>query len=194
MKVRLADGKERTLQYRPVTSLWRADGSPMSEPQFLESLFRWLPDFFKDEAELRAIWSVPDTRKTLLQRLAERGFGREQLAEVQKIIDAEKCDLFDVLAHVAYALPPVTREARAATARGYLSTRFNAKQRAFLDFVLSRYASFGVGELEQENLIPLLRLKYHNSTSDAVDDLGRPDDIGRMFAGFQRYLYQQTDK
>lgn len=192
--MRLADGKERTIQYRTVTSLWRADGSPMSEQQFLESLFLRLPDFFKNEAELRAIWSAPDTRKKLLLGLAEKGFGGEQLAEMQKIIDAENSDLFDVLAHVAYALPPVTREARAATAKGCINTRFNAKQQAFLDFVLSRYVSGGVGELDQENLTPLLRLKYHNSTTDAVDDLGRPDDIARIFAGFQKYLYQQTNK
>jgi len=37
--------------------------------------------------------------------LAENGFGSDQLAEMQKIIDAEKSDLFDVLAYVAYALP-----------------------------------------------------------------------------------------
>ena len=40
----------------------------------------------------------------LLQGLAEKGFGHEQLAEMQRIIDAEKSDLFDVLAYVAYAL------------------------------------------------------------------------------------------
>ena len=59
----------------------------------------------RSKAELRAIWSAPDTRKKLLQGLAEKGFGPDQLAEMQKIIDAEKSDLFDVLAHVAYALP-----------------------------------------------------------------------------------------
>ena len=37
---------------------------------------------------------------------------------------------------------------------------------------------------------PLLRLKYHNSIADAVADLGRPDEIGKVFAGFQKYLYQ----
>lgn len=194
MKVTLDDGKERTIQYRMVTSLWRANGSPMSEQQFLESLFRKLPDLFKDEAGLRAIWSAPDTRKKLLQELAEKGFGDEQLAEMQKIIDAEKCDLFDVLAHVAFGLPPVTREARAAAAKGYINTHFNAKQRVFLDFVLSRYVSAGVGELDQDKLQPLLRLKYHNSFAEAVDNLGRPDDIDKMFAGFQRCLYQQTSK
>ncbi|WP_337287423.1 type I restriction-modification enzyme R subunit C-terminal domain-containing protein [Candidatus Methylomirabilis sp.] len=141
--------------------------------------------------ELRALWSAPETRKKLLQGLAEKGSGGEQLAEMQKIIDAEKSDLFDVLAHVAYALPPLTREERAARAKVVISTRFNSKQQVFLDFVLSHYVSVGVEELDQDKLTPLLRLKYHNSIADAVVDLGRPDEIGRVFAGFQKYLYQQ---
>jgi type I restriction enzyme M protein len=65
------------------------------------------------------------------------------------------------------------------------------KQRVFLDFVLSHYVSVGVEELDLEKLTPLLRLKYQNSIADAVADLGRPEDIGALFAGFQRYLYLQ---
>jgi type I restriction enzyme R subunit len=84
----------------------------MSAQQFLELLFGKLPEFFKDEDELRRLWSAPDTRFKLLQGLAEKGFGGEQLAEMQRVIDAEKSDLYDVLAHVAYALPTQTREER----------------------------------------------------------------------------------
>ncbi|MGI8602850.1 MAG: DEAD/DEAH box helicase family protein [Verrucomicrobiales bacterium] len=120
----------------------------------------------------------------------EKGFGREQMAEMQKIIDAEKSDLFDVLAHVAYALPPLSREDRAAKAKVEISTHFNSKQQVFLDFVLSHYVSVGVEELDQEKLTPLLRLKYHDSIADAVADLGKPDEIGKVFASFQKYLYQ----
>jgi type I restriction enzyme R subunit len=109
---------------------------------------------------------------------------------MQKIIDAEKSDLFDVLAYVAYALPPQTREVRAAHAKVYINTRFSAKQQVFLDFVLSHYVTVGVEELAQEKLTPLLRMKYGGSISDAIADLGRPEEIGRAFAGFQRYLYE----
>ena len=69
----------------------------------MELLFGRLPEFFKNEAELRDLWSSPDTRVKLLFGLAEQGFGKEQLLEMQKIIAAENSDLFDVLAHVAYA-------------------------------------------------------------------------------------------
>jgi type I restriction enzyme R subunit len=190
--VRLADGKARTIQHMMVTSFWHPDGTPMSAQQFMEMLFGKLPEFFKDEAELRALWSAPDTRAKLLQGLAEKGFGKEQMAEMQKIIDAEKSDLFDVLAHVAYALPTLTREERAAKAKVEISTHFNSKQQVFLAFVLSHYVSVGVEELDREKLTPLLHLKYHNSIADAVNDLGQPEEIGNVFAGFQKYLYQEA--
>lgn len=190
IKVKLADGKARTIQHMMVTSFWHPDGTPMSAQQFMEMLFGKLPEFFNNEAELRALWSAPDTRAKLLQGLAEKGFGKEQMAEMQKIIDAEKSDLFDVLAHVAYALPTLTRQERAGKASLVINAQFNTKQQAFLDFVLSHYVSEGVGELDQDKLTPLLRLKYHNSIADAVADLGKPEEIGLVFAGFQKYLYQ----
>jgi type I restriction enzyme R subunit len=192
-KVKLADGKDRTIQHMMVTSFWHPDGTPMSAQQFMEMLFGKLPQFFKDEAELRALWSAPDTRRKLLEGLAEKGFGRTQLAEMQRIIDAEKSDLFDVLAHVAYALAPLTRKDRAAQAMAIISTHFNSKQQVFLDFVLSHYVSAGVEELDQAKLTPLLRLKYHDSLADAVADLGKPEEIGKVFSGFQRYLYQPQE-
>jgi type I restriction enzyme, R subunit len=189
IKVRLADGKERVIQHMMATSFWHPDGTPMSAQQFMEMLFGRLPAFFKNEEELRAIWSEPDTRKKLLDGLAEKGFGKEQLAEMQKIIDAEKSDLFDVLAHVAYALPPLTREDRATMAKPAISTHFTRKQKVFLDFVLSHYVGQGVQELDREKLTPLLRLQYHDSISDAIADLGRAEEIARVFVDFQRYLY-----
>ena len=65
------------------TSFWSADGKPISAQEFLENLFGELPNFFKDEKELREIWSNPITRKTLLEKLDEAGFGKclERLLE-----------------------------------------------------------------------------------------------------------------
>jgi len=192
VKVKLADGKARAIQHMMVTTFWHPDGTPMSAQQFLETLYGKLPDFFQDEAELRAVWSVPDTRAKLLAGLAEQGFGREQMAEMQRVIDAEKSDLFDVLAYVAYALSPLSREQRAARAKVEISTHFNARQRAFLDFVLSHYVAVGVEELDQDKLTPLLNLRYDHSLADAVADLGKPEEIASVFVTFQKYLYQQA--
>jgi type I restriction enzyme R subunit len=190
IRVKLADGKARAIQHMMCTSFWHPDGTPMSAQQFMELLFGKLPEFFKDEEELRTLWSAPDTRKKLLDGLADKGFGKDQLAEMQRIIDAEKSDLFDVLAYVAYALPTITREERANKAKLVIHERFTSKQQAFLDFVLAHYVTAGVEELDTEKLTPLLRLKYHDSLADALADLGRAEEIGRAFNGFQKYLYQ----
>ena len=112
------------------------------------------------------------------------------MAEMQRVIDAEQSDLFDVLAHIAYALPPLSREERASRAQAEISTHFNDKQQIFLDFVLSHYVRVGVDELNQEKLSPLLQLKY-NSITEAVDSLGKPEEIRGVFTGFQKYLYQK---
>ena len=192
-KIKLADGKERNIQHMMSTTFWHADGRPISAQQFMEMLFGKLPEFFKNEDELRALWSAPSTRRKLLDGLTEKGFGHDQLKEMQKIIDAENSDLFDVLAHVAYALQPITREERASKARADISAHFNGNERAFLDFVLSHYVTIGVEELDQEKLTPLLRLKYHDSISDAIADLGGdPATIAQTFARFQQYLYVKT--
>jgi type I restriction enzyme R subunit len=193
VKIKLADGKARTIQHMMCTTFWHPDGTPMSAHQFIQMLFGQLPEFFKDEDELRRIWSDPETRKKLLEGLAEKGFGHDQLAEMQRIIDAERSDIYDVLAHVAYAAAPVTRQVRAENAKSQIDGHFTDKQTAFLDFVLSHYVSVGVEELDQEKLSPLLRLKY-GEIQDALAELGRAEEVGKMFSGFQKYLYDHVER
>jgi len=82
------------------------------------------------------------------------------------------------------------RKQRAERAKVVISDKFTSKQEAFLDFVLAHYVRVGVQELDQEKLTPLLRLKYHDSIADALADLGKAEVIARVFAGFQKYLYQ----
>jgi type I restriction enzyme R subunit len=190
IKIRLADGKERQIQSMVATTFWSTDGKPMSAQQFLESLFGTIPELFKSETELRDIWSDPSTRKALIEALAEKGFGKDQLTAMQNIIDADKSDLFDVLAYIAFASPTETREARVAHAQAKIFADCSDKQKAFLDFVLSQYVSQGVGELDSEKLVPLLNLKYNNAISDALADLGDAASVRRLFMGFQKHLYQ----
>ncbi|MEF2154991.1 DEAD/DEAH box helicase family protein [Luteimonas sp. FXH3W] len=190
--VRLADGKERKIQSMMVTTFWSADGRPMSAGQFLESMFGVLPDFFKDEDELRRIWADPETRGSLLSGLSDKGFSRDALTAMQQAIEAEDSDVFDVLAYVAYARAPITRAKRAEFAKSSISQEYVSDRRAaFLDFVLDHYVSEGVDELSLDKLAPLLQLKYY-AINDAFAELGTPDQIRDAFVGFQQYLYPSS--
>jgi type I restriction enzyme, R subunit len=189
VKIKLRDGKEREIQHMIATSFWSADGTPISAEEFLHSLFGALPALFKSEAELRALWSNPLTRKTLLEKLADAGFGKEELHVLQQLIDAEKSDLFDVLEYVFNSdIKPITREARVAAARATIFALLNDKQKEFIEFVLSKYIETGVEELEQEKLPVLLTNKYQ-SFEDASAVLGELSKVKDLFIDFQKYLY-----
>jgi len=189
VKITLADGKERQIQHMTQTTFWHADGTPISVAQFVEQLFGDLPDFFGDEAKLREIWSHPDTRKKLLDGLEEKGYGITQLDEIKKLIDAEKSDVFDVLAYIAYALAPVTREERVSRHRDIIHSSYTDKQKVFLDFVLDQYVKEGVSELQPEKISSFLELKY-GGIHDAVDQLGEATSIRELFIDFQKHLFK----
>ncbi|PIR49336.1 restriction endonuclease subunit R, partial [Candidatus Peregrinibacteria bacterium CG10_big_fil_rev_8_21_14_0_10_54_7] len=188
VKIKLSDGKEREIQHMVSVSFWSADGKPLSLQEFLEEMLGELPAFFKDEDELRKIWSKPDTRKAFLEKIAELGFNRDQLETVQKMIAAEESDLFDVLSYVSFAKKPITREKRVDEARSAIYKGLDEKQQDFLEFVLSKYIDYGVDELSEEKLPKLLNLKYQ-AIADAEKELGSVDLIRSVFIGFQKFLY-----
>jgi type I restriction enzyme R subunit len=187
IKVKLGDGKVRELSATIQTSFWSADGTPIGVEEFIRQLYGEFPHFFGNEDELRALWSLPGTRKKLLDELAEKGFPLAQLQELQRIIDAQHSDLFDVLAYIAYNTPTQERAARAAQARAHFA-EYDDQQRAFLDFVLQQYVNSGVEELQPEKLPIILQLKY-KSIPDATRELGEIARIRETFVGFQKWLY-----
>ena len=158
---------------------------PSSSPACSASL----PALFKDEDELRALWSQPDTRGEPCWRvLPRRVLVASSWARSSGMIDAEKSDLYDVLAYIAFALSPITRQERADARKINIFSHYDAKLQAFLDFVLFQYVKEGVGELDGAKLPQLLELKYR-AVADAAAELGGAARIRDAFVGFQAHLY-----
>lgn len=156
----------------------------------MENLFGKLPELFQSEAELRTLWSHPMTRRTLLEKLEEAGFSKDDLQTLQKLVNLEKSDLFDVLEYVFNAdIKTMTREERVNAAQSSIFAILNDKQREFISFVLSKYVESGVGELDQEKLPTLLTNKYQ-SLEDAKAILGEVKNIKVLFEEFQKHLYE----
>ncbi|MFN8277502.1 MAG: DEAD/DEAH box helicase family protein [Chitinophagales bacterium] len=192
IKIKLGKGKEREIQFMASTSFWSADGRPITEVEFMNNLFGELPNQFKDQEELRKIWSNPLTRKTLLDNLETAGFPKDDLLTLQKLVDMEKSDLYDVLEYVFNGDHiAMTREARAKAAEATIFALLNDKQKEFIAFVLSKYIESGVDELDQDKLPVLLTNKYQ-SLEDAKEILGDVANISKLFIGFQEHLYKQN--
>lgn len=191
IKVKLRNGKEREIQHMISTSFWSAEGKPISSEEFLNNLFGELPKLFKDEEELRKLWGNPLTRKILLENLDNAGFPKGDLLTLQRLVDMEKSDLYDVLEYVFNGdYIALTREARAKAAEATIFALLNEKQKEFISFVLSKYIETGVEELDQEKLPILLTNKYQ-SLEDAKEILGDAANISRLFIEFQAHLYKQ---
>ena len=188
LKIKLRDGKEREIQHMIATSFWGADGKPISIQEFMDNMFGAMPEFFKSEEELRKIWSDPITRKAFLEKISAIGFGKDELEMLQKMIDAEQSDLFDVLTYISFLTPPISRVERVKQAKEKIFNGLSEQQKEFLDFVLSKYEEKGVEELSEEKLPILLNLKYH-AIADAINALGAVESIRSTFFNFQKNLY-----
>ena len=188
IKIKLSDGKFRDLDSMIKTSFYSADGKPISAEQFIRKLFEEIPKFFSSEEELRRIWSLPDTRKRLLEELSEAGYSLAQLDDLKHIVNADDSDLFDVLNYIAYHKELVPRLNRATKARFKINGYDEGKQE-FLNFVLNQYVDKGVNELDDTRLKDLLIVKY-NAIDDAKKRVGDIKTIRETFIGFQKYLYE----
>jgi type I restriction enzyme R subunit len=187
IKIRLSDGKTREIDATVKTTFWSPDGTPIGHEEFINQLYGELKGYLKDEEELRKIWSLPSTRKKLLEELKDKGYTDSQFEDLREIVKGKDSDLYDVLSFIAYNKHLVPRLERAEKAKIQMLD-YDAKQQAFLNFVLEQYVREGVKELDDAKLAELLVLKYH-ALADAKMELGSVKGIREMFIGFQAGLY-----
>lgn len=156
-------------------------------------MFGAMPEFFKSEKELIKIWSNPTTRKIFLEKIAEIGYGKDELETLQKMINAENSELLDVLMYISFLTKPISRTRRVEKAKGDIFKNLDENQKEFLDFVLSKYEEKGVEELAEEKLPILLNIKYH-AIANAEQSLGDVDEIRSIYFGLQEDLYAGSCK
>ena len=186
--VRLAPGKERTIQYIAATTYWSADGKPISAAQFLKRLFGDLEGMIADEDQFRAIWADPDNRERFLEQLDDRGYDRGRLDDIRRLVDAPDSDLFDVLGYVLYANPPRTREERADDVRHGGLAQVDGELRELLLGILQAYETHGESELANPKLASYLIGRY-GSVSEGKGRLGELPAVQTAFRQMQTRLY-----
>lgn len=191
LRIKLSDGKAREIQSMSSTMFY-VDGKPISAEEFIQRLFNTLklPEVFGTEETLRKLWANPITRSELLKKLEHHGCAKADLVKLQEMIDANNCDLFDVLEYISYARKPITRTERVTNAESNIYTFLNEKQRDFIGFVLRNYIQDGVDELDMSKLSTMLASKY-GGVHAAQQALGNVEGIQKVFVEFQQYLYAE---
>ena len=187
LEIVLPDHRVRHIRFVNSVMFWGADGKPVSTQQFIEELFGKLPDFFSSSEDLHKIWADPETREALLEKMNEAGYGKEILQSIRRLIDADNCDLLDVLEYIAYATTPIERKERAERLNAYVNQLPDA-QRQFVEYVINAYVKSGIDELRMDKLKTLLELKF-GSLPEGINALGSVPIARETFKDAQRHLY-----
>ena len=192
IRIKISVARERELQVMR-SVLFSVEGKMVPAEIYLNYLFSKakLPEILKSEEKLRDAWSNPGTRRDLLTKLEDVGCGEENLKNLQKLIEAEDSDLFDVLAYIAYEIPPITRIARVEKGREKIFNLLNEKQRTFVNYVLEGYLTSCVSALDIEKFTKILDLNY-SSFQDAKQELGDLQSAKQTFIDFQQHLYKEA--
>ena len=120
-------------------------------------------------------WESTDRKRAILDELAEQGLLLEELREQ---VGADY-DPFDLICHIVYGQPPLTRQERAAQVRKRdVFTKYGEKARAVLDALLDKYSDQGLLAVED---LAVLRVQ-------PISDLGTTVEILKSFGGKHGYL------
>ncbi len=115
-----------------------------------------------------------EKKQAIIDELAEQGIFFEALAEEI----GRDCDPFDLVCHVAWGMPPLTRKERAEQVkkRNYF-TKYGEQARRVLEALLDKYADEGVTHIEETQIL----------TISPFSEFGTPMEIVRAFGGLDRY-------
>ena len=124
-------------------------------------------------------WQQADRKAALLQELEGQGVLLDALADEVAHMGMVDLDPFDLLLHVAYDQPPLTRSERARRVqKRNVFTHYGPVARKVLDALLDKYADEGIATIESNEVFKL----------QPFTDLGSPVELVRSFGGRPQYL------
>jgi len=166
-----------------------ADGRRLQAKKFTEYTAESVRSMYPSAADLRAKWSAPDERATIIAALEERGISFEELAEAAKQPDA---DPFDLLCHVAYSVPIRSRRERAEAARNdgeAFFNRFTNGARQVLNELLEKYVEFGTAQFQIPDILKVPPLSQHGNVIEIAELFGGPESLRAAVGELQQLLY-----
>jgi type I restriction enzyme, R subunit len=120
-------------------------------------------------------WNDADRKLAIIEELANRGVFLDDLAEQV----GRDYDAFDLVCHVAFDQPPLTRRERAEKVRKrHVFAKYGEQMRAVLDALLDKYADGGIKSVESLDILKV----------DPLTAFGTPVEIVKLFGGKQNYL------
>ncbi len=161
----------------------------LSSEDFLKKIIWDLPTFYKDEHQLRELWSNPETRDELLYKLSQIWLDTEQLDDLKRIFEAEDSDIFDVLAHLSFDSDIKYRSERSIYWEEIVDNYESIKAREFLEFLLTLYVKNWILEFRKDKLASKIALFNKWQSREIASEFGWIEELKNAYYELQRSLY-----
>ncbi|ACV36398.1 EcoAI/FtnUII family type I restriction enzme subunit R [Accumulibacter sp.] len=169
-----------------------SDGKKLQVVRYTEYSGRTVRSLYRERADLQSAWANPDTRSEVLRELTERGISFEELAVSADQPDA---DPFDLLCHLAWNTPLLTRRERAKRARQTTPDffgQYSETAREVLSLLIDRYIDRGI--LQFNTLSELMKVtpfdRFGTPSEIASRHFGGMRGLREAVSGLQAALYQ----
>lgn len=132
-------------------------------------------------------WKASDRKEAVVNELAEKGVLFEELQqEIGKEMDA-----FDLIAHIAFDRPPLTRKERAEQVkkRNYFE-KYGPATREVLEILLDKYADEGIASLENNAVLKVKPLNQLGTPPEIVRRFGKKADFEKAINELEQELYK----
>lgn len=161
----------------------------LSSEEFLQKIVWELPKIYKDEHQLRELWSNPETREELLVWLSNIWLDTEQLEYLKKIFEANDSDIFDILAHLSFNSDIKYRSERSIYWEEIVERYDSLKAREFLEFLLALYVKNWILEFRKDWLASKIQLFNKWQAREVAEEFWGFEELKNAYYEVQRSLY-----
>lgn len=188
--VKLGDNREVKIINIETRYLDPSTGKHLSSEDFIKKILGELPKFYQNEHDLRLAWANPETREKFLKNLEYIWLDAEQIENLKKIFEAEKSDIFDILAYISYGNEMKNRDERSKIAKSILEKYENPKAKDFLQFLLGLYEREWIMSFKKEGLSSKIELFNRWLAREIAAEFGWVQELKQAYYDLQKGIYE----
>ena len=188
--VKLADNREVKIINIETRYLDSTTGKHLSSEDFIKKILGELPKLYQNEHDLRLAWANPETREKFLKNLEYIWLDAEQIENLKKIFEAEKSDIFDILAYISYGNEIKNRTERSKIAKSILEKYENPKAKDFLQFLLELYEREWIMNFKKEGLSSKIELFNRWLAREIAAEFGWVQELKQAYYDLQKGIYE----
>ncbi|MFA7658312.1 MAG: DEAD/DEAH box helicase family protein [Candidatus Gastranaerophilaceae bacterium] len=136
-------------------------------------------------------WSESDKKSAIIEELSEQGIMFEELSEEVKAKTGKDLSIFDLICHVAFDMPPLTKQERANNVkkRNYFG-KYSDKAKAILEALVDKFADEDIKAIEDKTILRIQPFNTFGTPTEIINEFGGVDGYDKAVKELEQYLFE----